>query len=59
MSDERSDPVTVFDMMNEAGISQEWIERHLMAGQVHVDGVRVTDPYHPAPKPAQIVLRLE
>jgi hypothetical protein len=40
------------------GISQESIERHLTAGQVHVDGVRVTDTYARAPNPAVIVLML-
>jgi hypothetical protein len=51
MTDEQpaTDVVTVFDRMHAAGICQESIERHLAGGHVHVDGERVTDPYHPAP----------
>ena len=48
--------VTVFDRMHAAGISPESIERHLAAGEVRVDGERVTDPNLPAPKPAVIAL---
>jgi hypothetical protein len=61
MTDEQAatDVVTLFDRMTAAGISQDSIERHLAAGRVHVDGERVTDPYHPAPKPAVIVLMLD
>jgi hypothetical protein len=61
MTDDQAatDVVTLFDRMHAAGISQESIERHLTAGQVHVDGVRVTDPYAPAAKPAVIVLMLD
>jgi hypothetical protein len=51
-----SDVVTVFGRMHAAGISRESIERHLAAGEVRVDGERVTDPNHPAPKPAVIAL---
>ena len=51
--------MTLFDRMTAAGICQESIERHLAGGQVRVDGERVTDPYHAAPRPAVIVLALE
>jgi hypothetical protein len=42
--------------MHAAGISPASIERHLAAGEVRVDGERVTDPNLPAPKPAVIAL---
>lgn len=53
MSDEQP---TVFDRLTAAGLSQERIEQHLGAGRVELDGVTVTDPYTPAPKPARLVL---
>jgi hypothetical protein len=52
----KPDVVTVFDRMTAAGLSQEEIERWLTAGHMRVDGELVTDPYHPAPRPASIVL---
>ena len=60
MTDDQAatDVVTLFDRMHAAASPRESIERHLTAGQVHVDGVRVTDTYAPAPKPAVIVLML-
>jgi hypothetical protein len=50
------DVPTVFDRLLAAGLSQERIEYHLGAGRVELDGVVVTDPYTPAPKPARLVL---
>jgi hypothetical protein len=47
---------TVWSRMLAAGISPPRIERHLAAGRVIVDGVRVTDPDTPAAPPARIVL---
>ena len=34
----------------------ERIEMHVNAGRVRVDGEAVTDPHHPAPPPARVVL---
>lgn len=51
-----TDSVTVFDRLHAAGLSMERIEWHLGAGRVEVDGQVVTDPYHPAPPPARLVL---
>jgi hypothetical protein len=48
---------TVWSRMLAAGISPSRAERHLAAGRVIVDGVRVTDRDAPAAPPARIVLR--
>lgn len=48
--------LSVFDRMTAAGISADRIEHHLDAGRVTVDGVVATDPQHPAPPPARIVI---
>lgn len=50
------DTVTITDRMRAAGISQERIDMHLQRGGVHVDGVPVTDPNHPAAPPAKWVV---
>jgi hypothetical protein len=47
---------TVAARMADAGISPERIAQHLAAGRVRVDGKLVSDPDHPAPRPAVIVL---
>lgn len=54
MSDEETP--TVFDRLIAAGLSQERAEQHLTAGRVELDGVVVTDPYAPAPKPGRLVI---
>jgi hypothetical protein len=59
VTDERPDLPTVFDRLVAAGLSQERIEQHLMAGRVRVDGELVTDLDRPAPPPARVVLWTE
>jgi 16S rRNA U516 pseudouridylate synthase RsuA-like enzyme len=58
VTDDQAEPdvVTVVNRMTAAGLSQEEIERFLTAGHVRVNGELVTDPDHPAPKPASVVL---
>ena len=59
MTDEHPEIPTVFDRLSAAGLSQERIEQHLMAGRVRVDGELVTDLDRPAPPPARVVLWAE
>jgi hypothetical protein len=59
VTDERPEIPTVFDRLSAAGLSQERIEQHLMAGRVRVDGELVTDLDRPAPPPARVVLWTE
>jgi hypothetical protein len=44
------------ELVGAYSLSAERIEQHLASGRVRVDGERVTDPDHPAPKPAVISL---
>jgi hypothetical protein len=59
VTDEHPEIPTVFDRLSAAGLSQERIEQHLMAGRVRVDGELVTDLDRPAPPPARVVLWTE
>jgi hypothetical protein len=54
-----NDQPTVRDRMLTAGLTLDRIEEHLRAGRVRVDGQLVTDPYHPAPQSAVVVLALD
>jgi hypothetical protein len=50
------DNVTVLDRFLAAHISEERALEHLRSGRVKVDGELVSDPNHPAPKPAAVSL---
>jgi hypothetical protein len=59
VTDERPEIPMVFGRLAAAGLSQERIEQHLLAGRVRVDGELVTDLDRPAPPPARVVLWTE
>lgn len=55
-TDSVDDTTTVVDRLRAAGLSGARIQEHLRAGRVCVDGAIVTDPDHPAPPSARLVL---
>ncbi|OLT09348.1 hypothetical protein BJF78_30790 [Pseudonocardia sp. CNS-139] len=47
---------TVLERLLAAGLAEDRAHAHLHAARVQVDGDLVTDPAHPAPPPARIVI---
>ncbi|OLT12917.1 hypothetical protein BJF78_23195 [Pseudonocardia sp. CNS-139] len=47
---------TVLERLLAAGLAQDRAHAHLHAARVQIDGDLVTDPAHPAPPPARIVI---
>jgi hypothetical protein len=58
VADAVDDAMTVLDRFLAAGISRESFDAHLAAGQIAVDGERITDPTTPAPKPTVVTVML-
>jgi hypothetical protein len=53
------DPITVFDRLVAAGLSQQRAEWHLGAERVTLDGRLVTDPRCPAPTGTRLVVEVQ
>lgn len=47
---------TVLDRLRAAGIAEDRARRWVTSGGARLDGEVVTDPAHPAPPPARVVL---